>query len=242
MGARTSSAEGTALRRDLVLACRILGANGHGDNIYGHVSARLPGAERLWMKAHHVGLEEVTEDDLILLDLDGNVVAGPRERRHTEHPIHTEIMRARPDVVSVVHTHPMHSVAFGARRLALRPVGHEGAYFWPPGVPVFEEFTDLVRTSEQGAAVARALGGGTAVFLRNHGIAVGERSIARAACAAILLEKAAQVQLLAQPTDGTTFAHTPEDEARRKQAIWSDESIAAMWSYYVRRLEARGPR
>ena len=222
------------LRRDLALACRILGRNGHGDNIYGHVSARLDGG-RLLMKAHHVGLDEVTEDDLLVLDLDGNVVAGTG-KRHTEYPIHTEIMRARPDVNAVVHTHPIHSVALGARGLRLRPVGHEGSFFWPPEVPVFEEFTDLVRTRPQGEAVARTLGDRPALLLRNHGIAVGERSLRWATCAAILLEKAAQVQLLAQPTADTRIAYTPEDEAVRKRAIWFDESIEAMWRYYVRRL------
>jgi L-fuculose-phosphate aldolase len=229
-----SPSDEAALRRDLALACRILGNNGHGDNIYGHVSARLPGADRLWMKAHRVGLEEVTEEDLLLIDLDGNVLAGPAQRRHTEYPIHTEIMRARPDVTSVVHTHPVHSVAFAARGLELRPVGHEGSFFWPPGVPIFDEFTDLVRTRAQGEAVARELADGPAVFLRNHGIAVGERSIEWATCVAILLEKAAQVQLLAQPSNDVAFAHTPKDEAVRKRAIWSDESIGAMWRYYVR--------
>ncbi len=226
----------STLRRDLVLACRILGTNGHGDSIYGHVSARLD-AGRLLMKAHHVGLEEVSENDVLTLDLDGNVLAGSG-RRHTEYPIHTEILRARPDAMAVVHTHPIHSVAFAARGLRLRPVGHEGSLFWPPEVPVFDQFTDLVRTREQGEAVARSLGDRPGLFLRNHGIAVAERSLQWATCAAILLEKAAQVQLLAQSTRDVSVAHTPEDEALRKRGIWLPESIDAMWRYYVRRLEA----
>ena len=222
------------LRRDLALACRILGENGHGDSIYGHVSARLDD-RRILMKAHHVGLEEVTEKDLLVLDLDGNVLGGTG-KRHTEYPIHTEIIRARKDVMAVVHSHPIHSVVFAARGLTLRPVGHEGNFFWPPEVPVFTEFTDLVRTRQQGEAVARCLADRPAVFLRNHGIAVAERSLQWATCAAILLEKAAQVQLLAQPTSALDFAFTSEEEALLKRRIWFDESIDAMWRYYVRRL------
>jgi L-fuculose-phosphate aldolase len=223
-------------RRDLALACRILAANGHGDNIYGHVSARAAAADRLWMKGHHIGLEEVTEDDLLLLDLEGTVLQAGRRPRHTEFPIHTEVLRARPDVTCVVHTHPIHSVALGARRIPIRPVGHEGALFWPPGVPLFEEFTDLVRTAGQGQRVAAALGDGLALLLRNHGIVVAAPSIALAIVAAIALEKAAQVQLLAQPTAGSEIAHTPAEEALRKRAIWHPEAIDAQWRYYVRRL------
>lgn len=224
-------------RRDLALACRILASNGHGDNIYGHLSARADVSGRLWMKGHHIGLEEVAEDDLLLLDLEGTVLEG-RRPRHTEFPIHTEVLRSRADVACVVHTHPIHSVALGARRIPIRPVGHEGALFWPPGVPLFEEFTDLIRTAEQGQRVAAALGDGLALFLRNHGIVVAASSIALATVAAIALEKAAQVQLLAQPTADTEIAHTPADEALRKRAIWHPDAIEAQWRYYVRRLGA----
>ena len=225
------------LRRDLALSCRILAAHGHGDNIFGHVSVRAPGDDRFWMKAHHLGLEEITENDLVLLDREGTVLAGERPR-HTEFPIHAEVMHSRPDVACVVHTHPAYSVALGARRLGIRPIGHEGALFWPPGVPLFEEFTELVRTREQGERVAAALGSGVALLLRNHGIVVAASSIPLATIAAITLEKAAMVQLLAQPTNDTPVAHTPAEEAERKRAqIWSAAAVDAQWRYFVRMLD-----
>lgn len=223
------------LRRDLALACRILAANGHGDNIFGHVSVRADG-DRFWMKAQHLGLEEITEDDLVLLDRAGNVLEGKRER-HIEFPIHAEVFHARPDVMCVVHTHPPYSVVAGARHLEIRPVGHEGALFWPPGVPIFEEFTDLVTTGEQGERVAKTLGPRIGLFLRNHGIVTAASSIALATVAAITLEKAAMLQLLAQPTPNSTFAHTTESEAEVKRArIWSERAVEAQWRYFVRRL------
>src|SRR5439155_980817 len=84
-----------------------------------------------------------------------------------------------------VHTHPKFSIAFAARGLELRPVSHEGSYFWPPGVPVFAEFTDLVRTSAQGDRVARALGHARAVFLHSHGVVVVGPTIAEACCSSV---------------------------------------------------------
>ncbi len=227
------------LKRDLVLACRILAAQGQGDGIFGHVSGRLPGWDRFWMKPTAIGLEEVDEDDLILLDFDGRILAGDRPR-HEEYPIHAEIMRMRPDVLSVVHTHPRYSIALAARGAELRPVSHEGSYFWPPGVPIFDRFTDLVRTREQGAAVAAALGDRRAIFLRNHGIAVPGASIPEACYAAILLERAAEIQLIAQPTADAPLLHTPEDEARRKRAIFFAERIRVVFEYYTRRLVPPG--
>lgn len=226
-----------ALKRDLALACRILAAQGQGDNIFGHVTARAAGVDRFWMKPARLGLEEIGPDDLLLLDFDGNVLEG-KHPRHEEFPIHAEVFRARPDVNAVVHTHPRFSVAFAARGVPLRPVSHEGSFFWPPGVPTFDRFTDLVRTREQGEAVASELGAGRAVFLRNHGIVCADASVAEVTWAALALERACELQLLAQATPDTPILHTPEAEARQKKRIWHAERARAVFDYYARRLAA----
>ena len=223
-----------ALKRDLVIACRILAAEGQADTIYGHLSARVPGAQTLWLKGSGVGLDEVRLEHLARIDLDGTRSEG-WPRLHEEWPIHTELMRDRPDVAAVVHTHPKFGIAFAARGLDLRPVSHDGAYFWPPGVPTFADFTDLVRTKEQGRAVSRVLGRARAVFLLNHGVAVVGPSVAEACCAAVLLERACEIQLLAQPSAEANVRHTPEDEAARKRAIWYPGSIRASFEYLARK-------
>lgn len=231
------TAEERQLKRDLALSCRILAANGHGDNVYGHVTARLPGWDRCWMKPAWMGLEEVREDDLILIDLDGKVLAG-EQQRHSEYPIHTEVMRARPDVVSVVHTHPKFGIALAARGRPLRPVSHEGSYFWPPDVPVLDEFTDLVRTAEQGRTVARLLGKGSGLFLRNHGIVCAGADVADACIAAIAIERASEIQLLAE-SGGAIAAHSTEADALRKRGqIWRPGAARSAFEYYARRLGA----
>ena len=223
------------LKRDLALACRILAANGQGDSVYGHVTARLPGWDRFWMKPAWLGLEEITEAHLILVDLDGNVLAG-EQTRHSEYPIHAEVMRARADVGAVVHTHPKFSIAFASRGAPLRPISHEACYFWPPDVPVLEEFTELVRTAAQGQVVARMLGVGRGMFLRNHGIVVAGADVAEACVGAILLERAAEIQLLAG-SGGQPARHTPPEEAMRKrEQIYRPGALRSAFEYHARRL------
>lgn len=229
-----STADERLLRRDLVLACHILAGEGQGDTVYGHVSARLPGEQRLWMKGAGVGLDEVREKHLVRIDLEGRVLEG-WPRRHEEFALHAELMRTRPEVTSVVHTHPKFGIAFAARGLELRPVSHEGAYFWPPGVPTFTEFTDLVRTRAQGEAVSIKLGVARAIFLRNHGVAVVGATVAEACVAAVMLERAAELQLIAQPARGADVFHTAEAEARQKKAIWYPGAIRATFDYLARR-------
>ena len=93
------------LREQVALGCRILAANGHYDFIWGHVSARDSEGRGIWMKPASFGFEEVSAEDVILVGFDGGVLAG-QHPRHVEWPIHTEVMRVRSDVDSVVHSHP----------------------------------------------------------------------------------------------------------------------------------------
>ena len=90
----------------------------------------------------------------------------------------------------VVHTHPIHAIAFAATNQPLRAVSHEGAQFTPPDVPRFTQTSDLIVTRELGEAVAKILGGSLPCYLRNHGIVVAATTIAEAVIAAINLERA----------------------------------------------------
>ncbi|HZK48685.1 MAG TPA: class II aldolase/adducin family protein [Thermoleophilia bacterium] len=225
------------LSEKLVLACHILAAEGHGDMILGHVSVRIPGEERVLMKGAGLGLEEVTEIDLVEIDLDGRVVAGAA-RRHSEYPIHTEIFRARDDVGAVVHTHPPHAVALGATGATIEAIGHEGVLF--AGAPVFAETTALIRTREEGAAVAACLGRDRAVLLRNHGIVVAGGNIEEAVVYAILLEKAARVQLLAGDA-GHRRATASSELTRKVEQIYHERNIQDFFDYYSRRVRGTAP-
>src|SRR2546425_1712128 len=127
----------------LAASCRILAAEGQGDMVWGHASVRDPGGRGLWIKTADLGLEETTRDDLMLIDREGNVLVGEGPR-HSEFPIHAEVMAARREIGCVVHTHPRAAVAFAAAGEPLRPVSHEGTYFVPPDIPLFTETSDLI--------------------------------------------------------------------------------------------------
>src|SRR5690348_18015394 len=94
---------------------------------------------------------------------------------HLETIMHLETYRARPDVGAVIHTHPVYSIALGATAGGLELLSHDGLLF-PDGVPVFDGTAGLVTSPQDGQGVARALGGGRAVLLRNHGILADRKS------------------------------------------------------------------
>ena len=222
--------------RDLVAtSSRVLAAAGHADLIWGHSSARDPGGRGVWMKSAEWGLGEVTPERVHLVDPDGSVLEG-EGARHSEYPIHTEIMAARPDVGGVVHTHPPHAVALAAAGQPLRPVSHAANHFVPPAVPRFTDTADLVLTRDLGRAVAGALGSARAVFLVNHGIvAVGE-TLQRATVAAVLLEMACRQQLLTARAGGWPTWSPPEESLAKREHIHNERALAAVWDHLVRQL------
>ncbi len=166
---RAMTTESSGVRELVATSSRILAATGQGDLIWGHSSARDPEGRGVWLKSAEWGLEEITADRVHLVTPAGEVAAGEGPR-HSEYPIHTEIMAARPDVGGVVHTHARHSVALAATGQPLRAVSHAATMFTPPAVPRFTDTADLILTTELGRALAEALGPSAAVFLVNHGI------------------------------------------------------------------------
>ncbi|MBI2987538.1 MAG: class II aldolase/adducin family protein [Deltaproteobacteria bacterium] len=117
------------LKQTLAYSCNILAIEGHWDNILGHVSVRIPKQDKILMKPHGFGFEEIRPQHIIVCNLDGKKIEGKYER-HSEIFIHTEIYKARPDVNCVVHSHPPYATAFGSLLQRLRPISHEGCIFY----------------------------------------------------------------------------------------------------------------
>jgi L-ribulose-5-phosphate 4-epimerase len=221
------------LREQVAVGCRILAATGHDDFVWGHVSARDPEGRGVWMKASTFGFEEITAERVILVGFDGKVLAGEHPR-HVEWPIHTEVMRARPDVGSVVHSHPPYSIAIGAGGQPLRPFSHAGTMFVPPDVPRYTRSAELITTELMGDDVATVLGARHALLLVNHGIVTAGKDVRDAVIRAVLLEKAAHQQLLVHASGGASRWSSDEEALRKRRAVWSEHQLAALWSYLVR--------
>lgn len=218
-----------SLRRAVVTACRTLEDDGQGDLVWGHVSVRDPTGRGVWLKGSNLGFDEVCSDDVILLDFDGRVLQGAGGR-HGEYPIHTEIMRARRDVHSVVHTHPINAIAFAATRRPLLALSHDGSDFVPPDIARFNETGDLVSTVTLGRALARTLGDRNAALMPCHGIVTVGKDVGRATTLAIRLERACRIALLA----GEGAVGSDDEEALRKREGFV-RALDMAWEYLERR-------
>lgn len=220
---------------DIARAHRILDFEGHNDMSLGHCSMRDPWGRGVWLKRANIGLEEVTEEDFILIDFDGNILSGDGTR-HLEWPIHTELIRARNDVNFVCHTHPAHATYFSATRETLLPLTNEGCWFSVPP-PFYLTTSDLIDSIELGVDLAKCLGGAEAVFLRNHGVCTVGRDVKEMTLAAIFLEKACKAQLTLAAS-GYKYTAPPKDEVDKKRKnIYPVRAVNNFWDYYNRRLD-----
>jgi L-fuculose-phosphate aldolase len=226
------------IKQKLIMAGKILVAEGQDDFTRGHISIRRPdNPSHFFMKPHSIGLDEITMENVLTIDLDGNVVAGTA-RRHSEVYIHSEIYKARLDVQCVIHTHPTYSVALSASGRPLRCYSQPSALFFE-ALGIYTDTIALIRSPALGRGVAAALGPHRAVLLKNHGVAVVGASIEEAVINVIMLETAAEVQMITEAAGvaGPEFAR--EDIEKLRQQLSQPEQFVINFNYLARRVERR---
>lgn len=225
-------------RQKLALTCRALFDAGHDSGLTGQITARAEARGTYYTQQLGLGFDEITEDNLLLVDEDLNVlegygIANPANR------FHSWIYRARPDVHCIVHTHAFHVAALSMLEVPLivshmdtTPLYDDCAFLaqWP-GVPV---------GNEEGELIAAALGAKKAVLLAHHGQVVVGVSIEEACSLGILIERAAKLQLAAMAAGD--LKELP-DKLAREAHDWTltAKRSQANFAYYARRALARHP-
>jgi ribulose-5-phosphate 4-epimerase/fuculose-1-phosphate aldolase len=222
------------LRTRVALGCRILGFVDHGDFVWGHVSARDPEGRGVWMKASTYGFDEIGPEQVILVSWDGEVLEG-EPKRHSEYPIHTELMRARGDVGAVVHTHAPWSVAFASTEQPLRPISHDGTLFVPPDIARFTLTGDLILTAELGRELAAVVGDRNAALMVHHGIATCGADVQTAVMTAVFLERACRANMRALAAGGPRTWSSDSEALAKREHVYSPQLA---WDYLARRLRA----
>lgn len=173
----------------IVRVCRRLYDRGLIAGPDGNVSVRLDGGAILVTPA---GLSkvDVTEPDLVVVDLSGQVVEG-RHRPSSELRMHLRIYETRPDVRAVVHAHPPMATAFAV-------VGHDLMAPILPEVILQMNEVPLVPYATPGSAaladlIARYARNHDAFLLANHGATTVGATITHAHQRMESLEHAARI-------------------------------------------------
>ncbi len=190
--------EERALRlRELAAAFRVFGAFGFSEGVAGHITARDPEfPDTFWVNPFGVNFRHITVSDLIRVDHEGNVVDGDRPVNRAAFCIHSEVHKARPDVVAAAHAHSLHGKAFSTLGEPLLPITQDACAFYEDHA-LYANYRGVVNEVDEGREIGAALGAAKAVILQNHGLLTVGSSVAAAAWWFITMERSCQAQLLA---------------------------------------------
>ena len=214
-------------------ATRVLAVAGLFD-MHGHISIRDGdalyicdrGASRLTVRPEMIASVRVS-DGKQLTD-----VTPPSETA-----LHLAAYRAKPDVRSVAHFHPLYATAFAVAGKPLEVASNAGAFFGGT-IPVHDN-PELIRTDALGTPVARDMGKASAVLLRGHGALVVGGDVEECVTAALYLEESAHRNYLAANL-GAVTAYTPDEIRRVREMLASRFVIEKTWVYALEKARVAG--
>ena len=231
------------LRAEIAQACRVLAARGLAEGFLGHISLRIDD-DRLLVRCRgpqERGLAWTTAEDVRLVTLDGGPGADGELDGWTapnELPLHTEVLRRRPDVAAVVHAHPPAVVAADLAGLGIRPI--VGAYDMPGtklaegGVPVYPRGV-LVRDRRLAAEMVEAMGDRPVVLLRGHGLTSSGSSVAESVLRAISVDQLARLSLTVTSAGGQ-LRDLPAEDMAELPDLGSSFNLGTAWRHELARL------
>ena len=225
-------------RQKLALTCRILFNKGHDAGLAGQISCRTDKKDTFITQRFGLGFDEITADNLIEVDLDlqptsSEGMANPANR------FHTWIYKEHAEVNCIVHTHPTYIAALAMLRVPLIVSQMDTCALYDdcsfvsdwPGVPV---------GNEEGILISKALGDKRAVFLAHHGQLVVGKTIEEACNLAILIERAAKLQLIAMAAG--QVQPLPVDLAKEAHDwVSTDKRNKVNFAYYARQALKTNP-
>ena len=190
------------MRCDLAECYHLIEYMGWTETIFNHISARLPGPAHTYL-VNPFGLlyTEVTPANLLKVDLNGNKISESNfDANPAGFALHSAIHGAREDVHCVIHTHTTQVSAIAQKKTGFSHNDFYGAQLF--GRVGYHTFEGITLFAEEKARMLESMGDKHILVLRNHGIAVGESGIAKTFFLLWTVQRAAEIQCLADSMRG----------------------------------------
>ncbi|UDY36344.1 class II aldolase/adducin family protein [Dermatobacter hominis] len=217
------------LKERLAAAFRLFGRFGFGEGVAGHITARDPEhPDRFWVNPFGMSFRQIRASDLICVDHDGNVVEGDWPVNVAAFAIHSQVHRARPDIVAAAHSHAVYGRSFSTLGQTLAPITQDACAFFDDQA-VFDDYTGVVEATSEGRRIAEALGDRKLAILRNHGLLTVGTSVDSAAWWFITADRSCQAQLMAMSA-GKPIEIDPETAALTRSQVGTE--VAGAFSFH----------
>ena len=186
------------LRIDLAACYRLVAHFGWDDLVFTHISARIPGPEHHFLiNPYGLLFDEITASSLVKVDLHGaKLDDSPYPITPAGFVIHSAIHAAREDIACVLHTHTPAGVAVAAQAGGLLPISQQATVALAS--LGYHGYEGIALRDDEKPRLVRDLGTNAAIILRNHGLLTVGATVADAFLVMFNLQRACEVQLLAQ--------------------------------------------
>lgn len=178
------------LRRELVETCRAMDRLGLTRGTSGNVSVRL--GEGFLISPTGIAYDALTPGQVVRMGMDG--ASEGTTRPSSEWRIHRDVLRHRPDLAAVVHTHSTHATAVAILGLDI-PAIHYGIAV-AGGADIRCAPYAMFGTQALSDGVRQALDGRRACLMAHHGVVACEQGLAKALALAVTVEELARLYLL----------------------------------------------
>jgi ribulose-5-phosphate 4-epimerase/fuculose-1-phosphate aldolase len=192
------SSERLVRKQKLAAAFRLFARFGFDEGVAGHITVRDPEwSDKFWVNPLGLYFGHMRASDLLLVDHHGTVVEGDRPVNRAAFAIHSQVHKARPDVVAAAHAHSPAGKSWSSLGRPLDPLTQDACAFFEDHA-VFTDFTGVVDTTDEGLRIAEALGQKKAAILQNHGLLTVGSTVDEAAWWFITMERSCEAQLRAE--------------------------------------------
>jgi ribulose-5-phosphate 4-epimerase/fuculose-1-phosphate aldolase len=231
-------------RVDLAAAYRLIALYGWDDLVFTHISARVPGPEHHFLiNPYGLLFEEVTASNLVKVDLHGRIVLEtPYQVNPAGFTIHSAVHAAREDALCVLHVHTVHGVAVSAQKQGLLPISQQSLFALAS--IGYHDYEGLALNDEEKPRLVADLADKQVLILKNHGLLTVGRTPAEAFLATYNLQRACEIQILAQaggaaltPIPGPILAGI----ARQVVAVTKGMGAGIVWPGLLRKLDRIDP-
>ncbi|OMP77233.1 class II aldolase/adducin family protein [[Flexibacter] sp. ATCC 35208] len=213
-----SETDEATLKYKLAIANRMMAVlNLEEGGISGHISLKVPGRENaFWVNPFGMLAEEVTPDNLIMVNEEGAVLEGDHPVNVAGFCIHATIHKMYPHIHCIVHTHSPWNTVFAALDAPILPLDQNCCMFFDNHA-LYREYNGPVNEAEDAQKLAQALGGKSAVILANHGALTCGQNVETAIMYMVALERACRLNIIARQTGDYKLI---EDEVARLTKEW----------------------
>ncbi len=230
------------VRVDLAALYRLFAHYGWTDLNYTHITARVPGEEGCYLiNPYGLMFEEVTASSLLKVDYEGRVLSGAEPYNEAGHLIHTAVLKARPEINFVLHSHTRAGVAVSAMAGGLLPLSQHAMAIL--GQVAYHPYQDVTSAADECAKLAHDLGDKYLMILHNHGLLACGRTAGEAFCFHYLLEMACKVHVDVLRSGAETL-QPPASVVEGREA-WGmpgpEPKGAREWAALRRLLERKDP-